>query len=701
MNLTRKHSSAGQAIVEFALIITVLLMIIFLIIEAGQLLWGWITVQNAAREGARYAITGQYDGPDCAVDGEIKFETLCSDLRVASIIDRTQRGLSGLPLNETSGVFEDDNYYNIEVWGVNESGQLQPNFGGIPNAPVIVRVYYRVPIITPLLRPIVESVPVFGQVTMNNESFGSLGSANQGQGVPPPLPEIPTPGVTPSPTFTPSPTPSPTEGPTTTMTPSTTPSPTATVTVCRVNFAAAVQENQNFAFINGEPGSVVEIYNATTGQTLASNSTLAFIPDPDRECDGFVTVDILVANPYAVGDVLIVRSSDGTVNSTIVLAGPPTSTPTTTNTPGATATVVIPPTATPTINPNPHFFLLPTCGFPGTGNTITLNIIGAANWADNKNIEITWDGVGLYTVPSGDINGGVFASLQLPVSTPTHDLSNGPHTVQAKQVLNANKSNIYTLTYKIPCDNATPMPTATATGTPAPADLIVVGPPQPLATPVNAYEPVTYQMVISNTGDIDVNSQFFVDVFFDPSIPISDTTTFIPLTDSVGYMAVSQLAGRTSRVITITTNTGFENMPITHTVYAMVDSIQQINELVETNNISGEHLADYVTPAWTPTPTVTPDPNGNDVIQGLVGEIINGALVGYFRVEVKLWDGTQLLGKKLTDTNGFFSFGNLLPGNYMITACFAEDNVTYQTSTLTISPPYFAFMPNLQPGVCP
>jgi hypothetical protein len=171
-------SSPGQALVEFALIITVLLMIIFLIIEASRILWGWITVQNAAREGARYAITGQFDGTGCAVSDLPKFTYLCplvpssTEYRTASIIDRTHRGLTGLPLNELSGVFEDDNYYLIEVWGVDEFGQLQPNFGGIPNNPVVVRAIYRVPIITPFFRPILPSIPVFGQVSMNNESFG-------------------------------------------------------------------------------------------------------------------------------------------------------------------------------------------------------------------------------------------------------------------------------------------------------------------------------------------------------------------------------------------------------------------------------------------------------------------------------------------------------------------------------------------------
>ncbi|MFN2222124.1 MAG: TadE/TadG family type IV pilus assembly protein, partial [Candidatus Promineifilaceae bacterium] len=54
-------NSKGQALVEFALVITLLLLIIFVIIEAGRLFQAWVTVQNAARSAGRYAITGQYE----------------------------------------------------------------------------------------------------------------------------------------------------------------------------------------------------------------------------------------------------------------------------------------------------------------------------------------------------------------------------------------------------------------------------------------------------------------------------------------------------------------------------------------------------------------------------------------------------------------------------------------------------------------
>jgi Flp pilus assembly protein TadG len=54
----RRTKNKGQGITEFALILPILLLVILGIIEAGWLIWAYITVQNAAREAARYAVTG-------------------------------------------------------------------------------------------------------------------------------------------------------------------------------------------------------------------------------------------------------------------------------------------------------------------------------------------------------------------------------------------------------------------------------------------------------------------------------------------------------------------------------------------------------------------------------------------------------------------------------------------------------------------
>ncbi len=75
----------GQSLVEFALVFPVVLAMLFGLIEFGRVIHAQVTVQNAAREGARFAITGQ------SLTGD-------PDDRAQSIVSVTRRALVGLPL---------------------------------------------------------------------------------------------------------------------------------------------------------------------------------------------------------------------------------------------------------------------------------------------------------------------------------------------------------------------------------------------------------------------------------------------------------------------------------------------------------------------------------------------------------------------------------------------------------------------------
>ena len=88
----QKHS--GQALVEFALILIVLLLLITFIIEVGRITWAWAAVQNSARSGARYAITGNSVPGIC--DGE---PTGCL-ARTESIHQIALQGLTGWTIRE-------------------------------------------------------------------------------------------------------------------------------------------------------------------------------------------------------------------------------------------------------------------------------------------------------------------------------------------------------------------------------------------------------------------------------------------------------------------------------------------------------------------------------------------------------------------------------------------------------------------------
>jgi len=181
-----KHHHTGQALVEFSLILVVLLLILFVIVEGGRLFQGWVTVQNAARAGGRYAITGSYE-PDCLLN-----VPACPDPRVYSIKEEAIEASAGLNIDPTAG-YNEPRYHEVEVFGVNQYDSWQEEYAGGAGRPVMVRVIYRMPVITPLLRPIAESVPLVGQVTLNNENFDQVNNT-RADNLPPDLPPPPTPG---------------------------------------------------------------------------------------------------------------------------------------------------------------------------------------------------------------------------------------------------------------------------------------------------------------------------------------------------------------------------------------------------------------------------------------------------------------------------------------------------------------------------
>src|SRR4051812_48896404 len=60
MQDANRRRRKGQTLAEFAITLPTLLLIMFGIIEFGRVFQAWVTLQNSAREAARYASTGQY-----------------------------------------------------------------------------------------------------------------------------------------------------------------------------------------------------------------------------------------------------------------------------------------------------------------------------------------------------------------------------------------------------------------------------------------------------------------------------------------------------------------------------------------------------------------------------------------------------------------------------------------------------------------
>ena len=105
-----QRDEKGQALVEFALLVPIFLILLFAIVDFGMGFHSWITVTNSAREGARLG----------AVAGTEQ-----------QIIDRE---------HDTAALINEDTNMNVVV----------TNAQGLPGESVVVQVDYDYDLITPL-----------------------------------------------------------------------------------------------------------------------------------------------------------------------------------------------------------------------------------------------------------------------------------------------------------------------------------------------------------------------------------------------------------------------------------------------------------------------------------------------------------------------------------------------------------------------
>ncbi len=127
LNLIRKRTEKGQkgekgqALVEFALLVPIFLILMFAIVDFGMGFYSWITVTNSAREGARLGAV------QATNDEIIERVELASDL-----------------------INEDDNMTVTVGCGPSSDPPPTDPCPGLPGESVVVRVDYNYDLITPL-----------------------------------------------------------------------------------------------------------------------------------------------------------------------------------------------------------------------------------------------------------------------------------------------------------------------------------------------------------------------------------------------------------------------------------------------------------------------------------------------------------------------------------------------------------------------
>ncbi len=87
-----RRGARAQAALEFALAMPVLLLLILGVLDAGRVVIAAVSLNNAAREGARYAAMHVYDGTCATANCQTEAHTIISDVSLG--VDPTEIGVT-------------------------------------------------------------------------------------------------------------------------------------------------------------------------------------------------------------------------------------------------------------------------------------------------------------------------------------------------------------------------------------------------------------------------------------------------------------------------------------------------------------------------------------------------------------------------------------------------------------------------------
>jgi hypothetical protein len=163
----------AQGLVEFALILPVILITIFVLVELARVLHAWLAIENGARAGIRYAVTAEFNTDYCPPAG-CSTEKEEFKARVASIHDAAWAGSSSVVRVGMGDADPDEkSYFNVVVCDAGkivapattfETHQCHDEYGnpfdeygnpyedpGEPGDRVVVVVEFNHPLLAPIL----------------------------------------------------------------------------------------------------------------------------------------------------------------------------------------------------------------------------------------------------------------------------------------------------------------------------------------------------------------------------------------------------------------------------------------------------------------------------------------------------------------------------------------------------------------------
>lgn len=156
LRLTKGAEERGQTLAEFALLVPLLVILIFGFVDVSRIYQAWVTIEGAAREGARYGVTGR---SDCDI---------AADDRLACIeYNTTQRA---------KALTNDDTDLTVTVRSWDYPTYADPASEGDPGEQcdaIEVQVNYQFTPSTPLAETIFGAIELVGRERLVNEPFGT------------------------------------------------------------------------------------------------------------------------------------------------------------------------------------------------------------------------------------------------------------------------------------------------------------------------------------------------------------------------------------------------------------------------------------------------------------------------------------------------------------------------------------------------
>lgn len=196
----RLREDRGQGLVEFAMIVPVMLTAFFVIIELGRLYHAWAAVENGARFGIRYAITGEFDSSNCSGPCDDASEE--ESARLDTVKDVVWAGSESIiRLDQGTGSNTDQGFFNVTICPPDDlvdpadtfdTFSCSPSeYAGDPGEKVTVVVEYNHPILVPIVSSIVSEVRLTAEREATVETFRQVkADAAPGYSPPPPPPAM-------------------------------------------------------------------------------------------------------------------------------------------------------------------------------------------------------------------------------------------------------------------------------------------------------------------------------------------------------------------------------------------------------------------------------------------------------------------------------------------------------------------------------